>query len=122
MNVGYISRSLIGKARISLVEVAAAGSEGLRRWCPLQNEDYEMFREPKGEVELNLTWAYDAEATTKSGFFNWTSAKRKKKVSKLEQEVGALMQQTESEELVVRKQRRTKEQQEQYEMARYVSR
>lgn len=118
MNVGYISRILVGKIRISLVEVAAAGSEGLRKWCTLQNEDYESFSEPRGEVEVNLTWIYDAEATSKSGFFNWATAKKKKKVSKLEQEVSVLMQQTESEEMVVRKQRRSKEQQEQYEMAR----
>lgn len=118
MSVGYISRTLIGKVRISLVEVAGAGPEGLKRWCLLQNEDYEMFRTPRGDVEINLSWVYDAEATSKSGFFSWTTAKKKKKVTKLEQEVGVLMQQTESEELVVRKQRRTKEQQESYEMAR----
>lgn len=41
-------------------------------------------------------------------------------VSKLEKEVATLMQQTETEEMVVRKQRRTKEQQEAYEQARCV--
>ena len=42
-------------------------------------------------------------------------------MSKLEKEVATLMQQTETEEMVVRKQRRTKEQQEAYEQARCVS-
>lgn len=41
-------------------------------------------------------------------------------VSKLEQEVSGLMAQTETDELIVRKQRRTKDQQEAYDAARWV--
>lgn len=43
-------------------------------------------------------------------------------VSKLEQEVSGLMAQTETDELIVRKQRRTKDQQEAYDAARWVAR
>lgn len=42
-------------------------------------------------------------------------------VSKLEQEVSGLMAQTETDELIVRKQRRTKDQQEAYDAARLVA-
>ena len=119
MNAGFITRTFIGKARISLVEVAGAGVDGLKRWCPLMNEDLEVYREPRGEIEVNVTWVYDAEAATKSGFLSWaTSSKRKKKVGKLEQEVSALLSQTESEETLIRRQRRTKEEQDKYELAR----
>ena len=44
MSMGYISRTLIGKCRVSLVEVAGGGADGFRKWCPLMNEDYELFR------------------------------------------------------------------------------
>jgi len=121
MNAGFITRTLIGKVRISLVEVAGAGPDGLKRWCTLMNEDLEVFRDSRGEIEVNVSWVYDPEATTKSGFLSWaTSSKRKKKVGKLEQEVSQLLSQTESEEVLIRRQRRTKEEQDRYELARWV--
>lgn len=78
MSVGYITRTLVGRVRVPLVEVASAGAEGFRRLCPLMDEDYQVFREPRGEVELAINWVYDAEATSKSGFFQWATLKKKK--------------------------------------------
>lgn len=78
VTVGYISRTLVGKVRVPLVEVAAAGVEGFRRMLPLMNENYEVFREPRGEVDLTITWTFDPEAATKSGLFSWAALKKKK--------------------------------------------
>lgn len=118
MNSGFLTRTFIGKARISLIEVAGAGSEGLKRWCPLMNEDLEVFKESHGDIEVSVTWTYDEDPKTKSGFFKWASSKKKKKVDKLGEEVTALMSQMEGDEAIIRKQRRTKAEQDQYELAR----
>jgi hypothetical protein len=121
-NVGYISRTLVGKVRVAMVEVAAAGPDGFRRSLPLMNEDFEIFREPRGEVELNITWSYDPDPRAKTGGQSWAAftSKKKKGQAKLEEEVQQMMQQAEVEEVMVRKQRRTKEQEEKYTAARYI--
>jgi hypothetical protein len=42
------------------------------------DEDYQVFREPRGEVELAITWAYDPEASSKSGFFPGARSRKRR--------------------------------------------
>lgn len=55
-----IRSTVIGRARIALNEVAAAGEKGYIRTLPLLGENYNFTEKSLGEISIVANWVYDA--------------------------------------------------------------
>lgn len=51
---------IIGRARIPLNEIAAAGDKGYIRTLPLLGESYNFSEKSLGEISIVANWVYDA--------------------------------------------------------------
>eukprot|EP00633_Aureoumbra_lagunensis_P005480 CAMPEP_0197308502 /NCGR_PEP_ID=MMETSP0891-20130614/6865_1 /TAXON_ID=44058 ORGANISM="Aureoumbra lagunensis, Strain CCMP1510" /NCGR_SAMPLE_ID=MMETSP0891 /ASSEMBLY_ACC=CAM_ASM_000534 /LENGTH=1990 /DNA_ID=CAMNT_0042792899 /DNA_START=20 /DNA_END=5992 /DNA_ORIENTATION=+ len=56
---GALRTNLVGQCIVPMVEVAAHGDQGLKKWCKLLGQNFTVDGTEHGDVELQLSWIYD---------------------------------------------------------------
>lgn len=59
-----LRRTFLGRVRISMVEVAAAGDAGTQQTYQLLNDNFQFDDEHRGEIRLELKWRFDPKYAT----------------------------------------------------------
>lgn len=63
----FLLRSkVIGRARVALNEIAAAGDRGIMKVLPLLGENYEFSTTPIGDISISAKWIYDQATDNKA--------------------------------------------------------